>query len=373
MTAILNPVKVATTANLTSFTEGVPSSIDGVNIYTNDRVLVKSQTDPIENGIYVYTALATLVRADDFALTDEISASSIVFVQEGDLFADTGWLISTAPPTAGDAPLVVGTHQFNFIRFSINPNIAVGESILSSITLRREKGYPLTNDELDNNFKYLALSLSQKVDTENYNGQTISDLINTISYTDANLNANSLHGYYPTSDAQDPNYEGLDTVAIRTSTGTINAVTFVGNLTGSASKLNNQSASYYTNASNMASGTLAVARGGTGATTTVGALNSLGAVAKAGDTMTGKLSLLKSTTLKASLNIDPTGAEPTSSAVSGDIWATSNKIKFKQTTGDIKTFAFLESPQFTTPTLATNPASSSNSTAVASTAFTQTC
>jgi len=49
------PVIVATTANITL--SGL-QSIDGVTVAASDRVLVKNQTAPAENGIYVASASA---------------------------------------------------------------------------------------------------------------------------------------------------------------------------------------------------------------------------------------------------------------------------------------------------------------------------
>ena len=57
-TAIKQPCRVATTANLTlSGTQ----TIDGVAVVADDRVLVKNQTTATQNGIYVF--LAALGRA----------------------------------------------------------------------------------------------------------------------------------------------------------------------------------------------------------------------------------------------------------------------------------------------------------------------
>lgn len=77
-------VRVATTANITIATAlNSGDSIDGVTLANGDRVLVKNQTAPAENGIYVVSA--TPARSTDFdSLTpiDEINGAWVA-VQEG--------------------------------------------------------------------------------------------------------------------------------------------------------------------------------------------------------------------------------------------------------------------------------------------------
>ena len=83
-------VRVATTANITlSGTQ----TIDGVSVIAADRVLVKNQTAPAENGIYVCAAGAWS-RASDMDVWSEVPGVWVT-VQEGSANADTTWL-STA-------------------------------------------------------------------------------------------------------------------------------------------------------------------------------------------------------------------------------------------------------------------------------------
>ena len=50
-------VRVATVGNINLAAPG--AAIDGIAMAANDRVLVRSQTAPAENGIYVWTGAAT--------------------------------------------------------------------------------------------------------------------------------------------------------------------------------------------------------------------------------------------------------------------------------------------------------------------------
>lgn len=80
-------VKAATTGNITlSGTQ----TIDGVSVSAGDRVLVKNQSAPAENGIYV-AAAGTWARSSDMnAWTDFPGA--FTFVEEGSTQADSGWV-----------------------------------------------------------------------------------------------------------------------------------------------------------------------------------------------------------------------------------------------------------------------------------------
>src|SRR5262245_48330683 len=84
-------VLVASTADITIATLNNGDSIDGVTVATNDRVLLKDQSDPIENGIYIIGATnGTTARANDADSTSEVQ-SATVMVEEGSTHGDTGW------------------------------------------------------------------------------------------------------------------------------------------------------------------------------------------------------------------------------------------------------------------------------------------
>ena len=80
-------VRVATTANLTR--SGL-TAIDGVTPTGGDRILVKDQTSPTENGIYV-AAAGAWTRATDADTWSEV-VSAFVFVEQGSANADSGWV-----------------------------------------------------------------------------------------------------------------------------------------------------------------------------------------------------------------------------------------------------------------------------------------
>ena len=85
------PVLVATTANITLSGE---QTIDGFTTSLS-RVLVKNQTLPANNGIYLSNP-AAWTRALDADTWNEL-VSAYVFVEEGTINGDTGWVCTVDP------------------------------------------------------------------------------------------------------------------------------------------------------------------------------------------------------------------------------------------------------------------------------------
>jgi Repeat of unknown function (DUF5907) len=80
-------VKAASTANLTL---SANQTVDGIALVNLDRVLVKDQSTPAQNGIYVVSAGAWQ-RAVDMDNWGEVP-SAYVWVEQGTAQADTGWV-----------------------------------------------------------------------------------------------------------------------------------------------------------------------------------------------------------------------------------------------------------------------------------------
>ncbi len=101
---IKESVRVATTANITIATAlNNGDTLDGITLATDDRVLVKDQTAPAENGLYVVAA--SPVRAYDQS-TDDPAFGFLVYIREGTVgggkvFKNT----NTATPTIGTTAL----------------------------------------------------------------------------------------------------------------------------------------------------------------------------------------------------------------------------------------------------------------------------
>jgi len=74
-------VRVATQGNISLASPG--ATIDGITMVANDRVLVRANTAPAENGIYIWNGAAVpMTRSADANTSDELE-SAVVTVDEG--------------------------------------------------------------------------------------------------------------------------------------------------------------------------------------------------------------------------------------------------------------------------------------------------
>ena len=96
-------VKAASTTNVTLSSPG--TTMDGVTLAANDRILLKNQTTASQNGIYVWTSDATaLARAND-ANTSAQLPSATVTVQQGTVNGDTVWTQTADTITLDTTPI----------------------------------------------------------------------------------------------------------------------------------------------------------------------------------------------------------------------------------------------------------------------------
>jgi phage-related tail fiber protein len=113
-------VVAATTANITL---SAPQTIDTIAVVAGDRVLVKNQTLPAENGIYLVAAGAW-TRSTDMSVWSEVP-SAYVFVEKGSQ-ADNGFLCTS------DAGGTLGTTAITFVQFSGAGQITAGTGLTKS-------------------------------------------------------------------------------------------------------------------------------------------------------------------------------------------------------------------------------------------------
>lgn len=116
-------VRAATTGAGTlasSFANG--STVDGVTLATNDRILIKNQASQAENGIYIVAASGAPVRATDMDAWNEVPGA-FVAVEEGSTNVDTIWLctanqggtLNTTAITWQQIPTTAGLSSSNFV------------------------------------------------------------------------------------------------------------------------------------------------------------------------------------------------------------------------------------------------------------------
>lgn len=120
---VKDPVLAATTGNLDgTYSAGVLTltssltTLDGITLNTDDRILVKDQTDTTQNGIYVYTDSTTLTRSEDFKAASIIMNNTTVSVMQGTDNADTKWVL------VSDGVLTVDTSNIIFVKDGSNDN-----------------------------------------------------------------------------------------------------------------------------------------------------------------------------------------------------------------------------------------------------------
>lgn len=105
-------VRVATTTAgtlATSFANG--QVVDGVTLVTGDRILVKDQAAPAENGIRIVAASGAPARATDMDSWIEVPGA-FTFVEEGTVNADTGWVCSS------NSGGTLNTTPITFVKFA---------------------------------------------------------------------------------------------------------------------------------------------------------------------------------------------------------------------------------------------------------------
>lgn len=111
-------VRAATDGNISLTGE---QTIDGVSVVADDRVLVKNQTTPNQNGIYVASAGAWSRSSDTDTWAELVSA--YVFVEEGTSNADTGWNCTV------DAGGTLGTTDVTWTQFSSAGSYVAGAGL----------------------------------------------------------------------------------------------------------------------------------------------------------------------------------------------------------------------------------------------------
>lgn len=108
--------RLATTANITLSGE---QTIDSVAAVAGDRVLVKNQSTPSENGIYLVSASAWS-RTTDADVGSELAAGAFAFVNEGTINANSGWVQTTT------GTITLGSTSIVFTQFSGAGQITAG-------------------------------------------------------------------------------------------------------------------------------------------------------------------------------------------------------------------------------------------------------
>jgi len=100
-------VKAATTGNVALTGAQL---VDGVTMVDGDRVLVRTQTNLAENGIWIYSATGAWSRAADLDSPQESKAATM-FVEQGATLANSAW-------TQKDIVSAIGSSPLEFVQFA---------------------------------------------------------------------------------------------------------------------------------------------------------------------------------------------------------------------------------------------------------------
>lgn len=141
------------------------SSLDGVTMALNDRVVLNGQSTGSQNGVYVWNGAAVpMTRATDCDTSAELVGMTIT-IEEG-TYADQMWMLST------NAPITVGATTLLYIKSS-------------STTYTGSNGITLTgnNFTLDNSYFSGAFTLSGGIATIGAGYVTNTMLAGSIDYT----------------------------------------------------------------------------------------------------------------------------------------------------------------------------------------------
>lgn len=108
----------------------VTDTIDGVTVATNNRILVKNQADAKQNGIYIVVTVGTGANGvwerasdQDGSVAGEVSSGNFVFVEQGTVNADSGWVLQ------GNGVLTLNTDNLNWVQFTGAGQITAGAGL----------------------------------------------------------------------------------------------------------------------------------------------------------------------------------------------------------------------------------------------------
>jgi hypothetical protein len=153
------------------------TAIDGVTLSTDDRIVIKDESTSAHNGIYTYTSSTVLTRATDFDTPTEMAGGDFVFVQQGTLYNDTGWVMT-------DPVTTVGTSDVTFVQFSGAGSFTAGAGLTLTGTEFSVNVDNLTTDIQGGN---VVVKTSAQLTTPNIGAATGTSLTTTGNVAGGNL------------------------------------------------------------------------------------------------------------------------------------------------------------------------------------------
>jgi len=124
---IKDSVRVASTANLNISSDlQNGDTLDGVTLATGNRVLLKNQSTASQNGIYVVVASGAASRSIDANASADVTSGMFVFVEEGTVGGDQGFVLTT------NDVISLNTTSLTFTQFSGAGQITAGTGMTKS-------------------------------------------------------------------------------------------------------------------------------------------------------------------------------------------------------------------------------------------------
>lgn len=122
-------VRAGSTVNVTIASALINGLVmDGVTLATGDRVLLKNQTSPAENGIWVVVATGAATRATDSDTATKVLQEA-TYIQAGTTLADTQWVNTT------NAPITLGTTGLVFAQVGGGSGVTAGNGLTGTTSL----------------------------------------------------------------------------------------------------------------------------------------------------------------------------------------------------------------------------------------------
>lgn len=319
-------VRVVTTTNIT-LSGGAPSSVDGVALSVNSRILVNGQTNPTQNGLYLVQTVGagptgTWVRTTDADSAGEMQAGMVVTVTEGNTYRDTLWTLTT------DDPIVLGDSEITFQQstsFSFGNISANGTAILANTvgdTVSFEAG---DNISITGN----ATAKTVTIGVTGIQSTSISNGTSNVSIDAANANiAMSVAG---TANVVVVSSDLVDVTGNITASGNITGDYFFGN--------GSQLSGIITSVSNINNGTSNVSIDAANANVTIGVDGTANVVVVSSGLVDVTGNLTTSGNIVGGGVRSTTSASPPSTPAVGDVWYnTNNNILYRYTYDDVNYF-----------------------------------
>ena len=82
------------------------STLDGYTLVDGDRILIKNESNQAHNGIYIRTSSTVFTRATDFDTTAEVASGDFLFVEEGTVNSNNGFVQTETTTAIGTSNII---------------------------------------------------------------------------------------------------------------------------------------------------------------------------------------------------------------------------------------------------------------------------